>query len=221
MTLQCFPFAAVLTGDFVGSRRDADALVQAMQVLRGFVADLPDDLHMTPVFDRYRGDGWQVLLPEAQPGLRVALRIIAALKRDAALPTRIALGFGPAQLPSDHDLGAASGPAFLDAGDALSGMDRQQRLAIPRASDPAQSAYGALVAFLDHESQGWTRGQAEALDKALRLSAPTQDEIATSLGVTRQAVQSRLSGTALAAITAALHAFESRLDAIFDAGTKT
>lgn len=218
MIKQTFSFAAVLTGDFIGSRRDAGALTHAMQVLETVVQDLPDDPHVTPVFDRYRGDGWQLFLPEGEPGLRVALRITAALKRDTALPTRIALGFGGAELPENQDLGAASGDAFVVAGDVLAGMDRNQRLAIPYVDDPAQAAYEALILFMDSESRNWTSGQAEALYEALRQTSPTQDDIASKLGVTRQAIQSRLSGTALNAIQQGLHAFERRLRDLFPEG---
>lgn len=218
MLRQTYSLAAVLTGDFIGSRRNASALQHAMDVLQTVASDLPGDLNCSVIFDRYRGDGWQILLTEGRHGLRAALRIIAALQHANALPTRIALGFGQAALPPDNDLGAASGPAFVTAGDVLAAMDRNQRLAIPRIPDPAHAAYKALVLFLDSESRNWTRGQAEAMYEALRLQPQTQEEIASRLGVTRQAIQSRLSGTTLGAVEEALHAFETRMKDMFDTG---
>ena len=209
-------FASVLTGDLVASRRHgAEALDEAMQVLDRASRDIGEDLDTKPVFQRHRGDGWQLVLPMGQYGLRAALRIQAALAAAGSLATRI--GVGPAHIPDDGDLAAASGAAFHMAGDVLAGLARGTHLALPPIPGALGDALGALMLFVDREAQGWNRTQGQALFEALRIQTPTQEEIAQKVGVTRQAVQSRLSGTALDALQETLRVYESRIDTIRDA----
>ena len=211
-------FASVLTGDLVASRRHgAEALDEAMQVLDRASRDIGEDLDTKPVFQRHRGDGWQLVLPMGQYGLRAALRIQAALAAAGSLATRIGIGVGPAHIPDDGDLAAASGAAFHMAGDVLAGLARGTHLAMPPIPGALGDALGALMLFVDREAQGWNRTQGQALFEALRIQTPTQEEIAQKVGVTRQAVQSRLSGTALDALQETLRVYESRIDTIRDA----
>jgi hypothetical protein len=53
---------------------------------------------------------------------------------------------------------------------------------------------------------------------ALNPEGPTQAEMAAKLGITRQAMQARLSGSGLAAMTTALIAFEGSDFLIRDVG---
>ncbi|WP_425098360.1 hypothetical protein [Tropicibacter sp. S64] len=212
-------FAAVLTGDLVSSRKqDSAAVDRAMQILREAVAGFPEDWRMPSeafVFDRHRGDGWQVFLPQGEMALRTALRLIAALTKepDLSLSTRIGVGLGKARVPPSRDLGAAHGAAFTDAGDVLDGMDRQQKLAFPW---PIGLSMLAIAGLLDWQSQNWTAAQAEALYEALRNQTPTQEEIARQFGVSRQAVQIRLSKAGSHAILEAVYAFESQIAEIWE-----
>lgn len=211
-------FASVLTGDLVASRRHgAEALDEAMQVLDRASRDIGEDLDTKPVFQRHRGDGWQLVLPMGQYGLRAALRIQAALAAAGSLSTRIGIGVGPARIPDDGNLAAASGAAFHMAGDVLAGLARGTHLALPPIPGALGDALGALMLFVDREAQGWNGTQGQALFEALRVQTPTQEEIAQKVGVTRQAVQSRLSGTALDALQETLRVYESRIDTIRDA----
>jgi hypothetical protein len=203
------PFAAVLTGDIVKSRGLTDrALSGVMDTLADSVSDIGKDLGLHAGFARYRGDGWQAFLPEGAPALRAALRLIAALTaRHKGAATRMTIGLGAADLPPDRALGAASGAAFVTSGDLLAAQERWQRLTLaPRAGQ----ALCAVTQLLDWQARQWTAPQAEALFEALRIQTPTQEEIAARIGgVTRQAIQIRLSGTGLPAIQEALHVFES------------
>lgn len=207
-------FAAVLTGDLRQSRKiDASALQTAMSCIQAAAEDIARDTDLKVRFDRHRGDGWQVYLPHAEPALRAALRIVAALKAQTGLSTRIAIGIGQAILPPDGDLGAASGEAFIGAGDMLDGMERNRNLAIDWRCGPF---IPALVGLLDWQSQQWTAPQAEALFEALRSQTPTQEEIAGKFGVSRQAIQLRLAATGLSALREALAAYETHIEHVWE-----
>lgn len=206
------PFAAVLTGDLVGSRDTPAQLDTAISALGATARDISDDCQIPVYFDRYRGDGWQMFLPSGQAGLRAALRVIAALTASKdGLATRLALGLGEANLPPNNDIGAGHGVAFILAGDLLEAQDKAQRLSLPTMLPQLH----ALGLFLDWHARHWTATQAAALYEALRVNAPTQREIADKLGITRQAVQQRLAGTAMEAIQAAINAFETDIPNIW------
>ena len=152
-------------------------------------------------------------------GMEVLLLTSALYKDDEEghISSRIGIGAGPAHIPDDGDLAAASGAAFHMAGDVLAGLARGTHLALPPIPGALGDALGALMLFVDREAQGWNRTQGQALFEALRIQTPTQEEIAQKVGVTRQAVQSRLSGTALDALQETLRVYESRIDTIRDA----
>ena len=202
--------SAVLTGDFISSRKaSSKALDAAMATLAQVTADLQSDTHTRAVFDRHRGDGWQIYLSEAAPALRAALRIVAALAAGhSGLASRIAIGFGPARLAADGDLAAATGAAFVTSGETLDGMDKFTRLSADRQCG---AAFQAMIGLLDWQSRHWSAAQAEALYWQLASQSPTQEEIAEKLGVTRQAVQQRLAATGYKAILEAVRAFETHL----------
>lgn len=208
-------FAAVLTGDIRESRHSSEAaLGNAMSRIAETAHDIGDDLNLETRFNRHRGDGWQVFLPRAQGALRAALRISAALTaQEDGLKTRIAIGLGSATIPDDGDLGAASGTAFVAAGDMLDSMDRHEMIVIDRQVGTVMTA---MIGLLDWQAQNWTAPQSAALFEALRHRAPTQEDIATKFGVSRQAIQLRLAGTGLPAIREAIHAFQSTVPRVRD-----
>lgn len=201
------PLAAVLTGDLVASRKAAatetdramDALARAA---RTFGAENDLDLRFT----RFRGDGWQVLVDTTALALDAALALLAAtLVED--METRISIGIGPVDSRGSADLSDASGRAFFVSGDHLEAIDRHRRLLIAgHGIGPWQVAALDLV---DRIASGWTAAQAEAAAHVLRPDPLTQDEIAGRLGITRQAVQSRLAAAGTAYFTNVLKAFRT------------
>ena len=180
-----------------------------MACLSDTAADIAADSGSHVRFARFRGDGWQMLLPEAGTALRAALRVIAALTAaDQGFATRIGVGLGAADLPADGALSAGRGQAFLDAGDTLDRLTEPDRLSFGQAGGPALPV---IVALIDWQARNWTAPQAEALFEALRHNPPTQAEIAARFGISRQAVGLRLGGTALSALRDAIGYFEDNV----------
>lgn len=201
--------AALLTGDIVASRHSTP------QALTAFIDQIKVSCPPPLMTDRHRGDGWQVLVPDAAQALDTALRLRADLRATGTtLTTRIAIGIGPAHVPSPPDLGAGHGLAFEASGEALNQMPRGTTLAIDTSASPALSA---LVGLLDFLSSGWTKAQAAVLAKALGPTPPTQDEIAKALGITRQAVQQHLRATGYHRLQTALAAARTEITAQRDA----
>lgn len=199
--------ATVLTGDLVASRKAGRPEVDAaMQALSDAAADFGRDHGHDLRFTRFRGDGWQVLVPDANLALEATLFLAARLRATGGqIDTRISIGIGPVDTPGSRDLSDASGPAFFTSGDHLEKIGRRQRLHI--AGVDVGPWHVAVIDLLDHILAGWSAPQAEAVALALRSDAPTQDDIAAELGITRQAVQSRLAGAGFSFLDSAREAF--------------
>lgn len=186
---------AVLAGDLIGSRKMGRAAVDdsmaALQTAARGVAHLYGlDLRFT----RYRGDGWQLLLRNPGLSLELCMALTARLRAAATgLDTRIAVGVGSVESPGTKDLGDASGPAFLTAGDLLDRMTRHMTERWMIAGAGTTKCLQGLMALGAAIAGGWTAAQSEAVALVLLdADLQTNDRRAQSLGITRQAFEARL-----------------------------
>lgn len=198
------PVRSVLTGDLIASTRDPDA---AESAIRALMSAAEPALRFT----RFRGDGWQVLLPSAGDALRAALHLSASLTAaGTGVSTRIAIGIGAVTRDGTRDLSDAAGPAFERSGRALDALGRgtaRQSWTIAGGRHlPDWCA--ALVPLAERQASQWTKGQAEVAAEWLGSPQATQEDRADRLGLSRQAWKSRFDGSGLAAWTAALHAWQ-------------
>ncbi|MHC9237808.1 hypothetical protein ACX9MO_19470 [Pseudooceanicola sp. 502str34] len=197
---------AVLTGDLVGSSRaGAAATTSAMEVLSRECATMADWAGGDLRFTRFRGDGWQAVVPAPQKALRVTLTLLAWLRASDLPTSRVAIGFGEMQLPATRDLSAAAGPAFEAAGRALDEMGRDTRLA---CAGPADRALVGALPLADAIVRGWTVKQAEALIHTLPPEPPAQIRIAEALNIRPQSLSERLEAARFWALEASLAVIE-------------
>ncbi|EAP91197.1 hypothetical protein OA2633_03446 [Oceanicaulis sp. HTCC2633] len=187
-------FCAVLTGDLINStktdreivERAFDALFKAGDAVRDF------DSQGGTAIERYRGDGWQVLVRDPRFALRAALMFSAAVASvDRSIATRIAVGTGPLEGLNPAGLGASDGPAFRISGRLLEAMPRGAQIALKRTGLTVSEDSWRAVSFAlaGAVAENWTQKQALVMRHILPLPAPTQTDIASRIGVTQQTVQ--------------------------------
>lgn len=200
---------AVITGDLISSTAAPGAAVdRAMEALRHAANQLTTWTMADTRFTRFRGDGWQLYLAKPSFALRAALFLIAYLRAaDLGLATRISVSIGPYQTLGQVGLSGASGIAFTQSGRVLDNMPKAARMGF-NSNGEEFFWQAALLDLASWQANRWTREQATAMALALDPIGPTQDQIAKSLGITRQAVQVRLKGAGLSALQSALFAFE-------------
>ena len=209
---------SVITGDLIGSTRLApEATSIAMSALGDAAATLSRLTGTDARFTRFRGDGWQVFLPGRSHVLRAALLLMAHLRASGSgLTTRLSVGVGPITTLGTQDLSDAAGPAFTLSGRALDKMPHQP----PHFaySDPHDlgSWRQAVLDLALWQARAWTPEQAQAAAMTLTPPAfgprPSDETLAKTLGISRQAFQSRIKGSGVACLTRALMAFESGAD---------
>lgn len=205
------PIVAVLTGDLIDSSDiGAAATKRAIQTIEDTARALAGWPQNDPRhFDRFRGDGWQILLEDHAIALRCSILITARLMADRDLPgTRIAIGIGYAQdTPESVNIAAASGTAFEASGHMLDAMQKQDRLQID--GHGIGPLHWAIATLVEEHIRRWSPEQAEATAHYLHPSDPTQKEIAEVLEVTPQAVHSRLKGAGAQALRQAIRFWET------------
>jgi len=187
---------AIFTGDIVKSsamtRAELTAVFDRLEEGAEAIAawqDAPSRL------TRFRGDGWQLAV---QPALsfRAALTLRAAVRRGAkTADTRIAIGFGQANLGQD-DLAKADGEALVASGHALDNMPRNRRLTAPNAPRALQCA----LPLADRLAAGWTMRQAEVAYYMLAPARPAQAALAARLDLTQQSVQGHVDAGGVEAL---------------------
>jgi len=104
-------------------------------------------------------------------------------------------------------LADATGPAFFVSGDQLDAMGRNRMIAL--TGQGIGAAQVAIIDLAEWIASGWTATQAEAVAKYLEGHLMRHEDIAEKLGITRQAVQSRLSGAGLSYFDNALYALRN------------
>ena len=196
---------AVFTGDIVRSgaleARELSNVFTALEATARSIADWHDS--MAP-FARFRGDGWQMALPPRY-ALRAALSLRAAVRATGkGRDTRIGIGIGAGQITSGN-LGDADGPAFVNSGRALDGMQRQSLFAAPDTSMVLRAA----LPLADRIAQGWTPKQAQMTLHLLAPLPPTHETLATQMGITRQLIQKQADAASVAALIESCEIYEA------------
>lgn len=208
---------AVLTGDLVGSQKAHPGQVEkAMQRIEATARDLSDLADADTRFTRFRGDGWQMVIGRAGLVLQACLIIIADLRASGiGIETRISAGVGPFDTLGTANLSDASGRAFYVSGRHLDLIPKHRRMVIaggrqsPQGDDRTgeRDWQASIFDLAEWQCSSWTQAQAEAVAMALRQNLRTHQEMADRLGITRQAMQSRLAGAGFSSLETPLAAF--------------
>lgn len=207
---------AVLTGDLIGSRkRDARTTDESLATLANAAKKLEflhnlQNQHLR--FTRSRGDSWQVLLENPRYVLEACIALTARLRAaGTGLETRIAVGIGQLENAGTTDLSDAAGSAFHISGDLLKRMTSQKKSERWMIDGPSITEWQRAVFSLGSWiARGWTAQQAEAV--AMVISEPnlhTNENRASTLGISRQAFEARLKGSGLEHFYHAHQAFVS------------
>lgn len=201
--------AAVLTGDLIGSTQAGLAQVDGAMTAIQSVALNEASLSGADIrFARFRGDGWQIYSSDPTNVFRLTVLILAKLLSNPDFPkTRISAATGPVVFLPESGLASANGEVFSISGQTLDGMTTQRLMF--NTSEHAWPWKLALFSYLDWQSGRWSPEQAEAVAIAFSFSPPRPRSVAETLGISRQAAQSRLNGAGFLPLAETEIAFHS------------
>lgn len=163
---------AVLTGDIVDSNTASASLIaEALHDAYHGVQAVYENVLPYPL-SVFRGDSWQMGIPNPAHALAVSVLFRAALRVRLQRDTRIACAIDTVDTLDPEHITESTGAAFARSGTALDSLEAPYRMqwCLPEAtSPPVQIAATALADLADHIIIQWTDAQAQAV--YLRLSA--------------------------------------------------
>ena len=186
---------AIITADII----DSTALtVLEREVMLKALKDIPEVLQpIVPqlVVEIFRGDSFQILVPETKLAVEVAIGIRAWLRSqkmenaNVVLDARLAVGIGSIDFES-NSLATSDGEAFRRSGRLLDEMTRS-RLEISTPWEAVNSELKVSTAFADDIISSWTESQSTIVLQSL-LTRGSHMEVAGKLGISRQMVTKSL-----------------------------
>ena len=207
-------FAAVLTGDLIGSTDAHPAQVEKSMAVLAQAAAFLDEKPVSQCtrFTWDQGDRWQIHLRTPGRFLNVAVFLNALLRSEPnTLRTRIAIGLGMVENLGDTGLGRASGSAFTASGRGLASMIVVGQT-LTLAGQGTDDIQRSTLAFIDDRMSNWSQEQAEVVKLKMTYGDLSQGEIAAKLGISRQAVGARLQASGYALIRRAGDAFHDHFN---------
>ncbi len=201
--------AAVLTGDLIDSTQTAQVQVDAaMHVIQSVALNETRHCKADIRFERFRGDGWQIYSSDSTKVFRLTVLVLANLQSRFDLPkTRISAATGMVAFLPETGLASARGEVFTVSGQTLDGMTTQRL--IFESVEHGWPWKLALFSYLEWQSARWSPEQAEAIAIAFSFSPPRPRSVTETLGISRQAAQSRLNGAGFLPLSETEIAFNS------------
>jgi hypothetical protein len=194
---------AVVTGDFVGSRRYSRAqrqvLDQALTATFNSASELlPDAVYAPLGFSVVQGDEFQLVLqrPDLAYPFVVLMRTLLSTSGLSPRPTfRAAIGIGEMAVSQGRSSYAMDGAAFHFARDGMQRLAKAKggrpRMTMLLTGDTDRDAWFDLILmYQDLIENRWTPAQLEAVRWRQQLS--TYEAIGQKIGIAKQNVQKRL-----------------------------
>ncbi|MGM0702084.1 MAG: hypothetical protein ACQEUG_06725 [Pseudomonadota bacterium] len=184
---------AVLTGDVIDSRqvqerprlyRLLDDTLAALATLHGGRAE------------RFRGDAFQLALPDARPAMTVAIALRAALIEhsdpEQRWDARLAVAVGASRWNGERRLTNADDAPFVHSGQGLDALaEGAARMSLTLLDEPDDGCLELLVRYLDDLVAGWSTYSAEVVRLSLEREY-SQQALAERLGIRQPSVHKRL-----------------------------
>lgn len=185
----------VLTGDIVDSTSMSKEQLDSVFSKIEQTASIMETFASIPLpLERFRGDGWQFVLPSMDFSLRAALLFRAAIKCvDRTADTRISIGAGKGVL--SESVSSSEGKAFLISGRGLDEMSRGDRFSVVLEDELSSLALlsSAVFNLCEAISGAWTSRQAEVFFRLVSLSEPAFEAVADDLEITVRGLRKTFS----------------------------
>jgi len=188
---------AVLTGDLIDySRLEEKDRINYVNCLREILSILKE---RGLIYEIFRGDSFQAVLPSSRDALSVTLIIrsyIISRKFDSKSKIRpdirIAIGVGAINHYNEENISSSDGEAFRNSGPELDRMDKKRQKTVVKTNFPEiNKELKTECTLLDAIISKWTSNQAEVV--YYTLSGKKQTETAKILNISQSNVSSKLN----------------------------
>lgn len=207
---------SVITGDIVNSTKvegkQYTQLIESLKKSFNCIAELHTDKSSKIIFDIFRGDSFQGLIPNPLAALPASLIIRSSLRKaqpsDSSFnwDARTAIGIGDINsLPDNASEG--TGKAYQYSGTSLDQMKTSQRLAIVTPWTTVNNEMQSQTALLDAVISKWSPSQAEIVLELLK--GKSRKKISAEFDISQAAVHYRIKGAGWLAIEKFLQRYQN------------
>jgi len=193
---------AVITGDIIASRslKNQSIWLHPLEKFLSTIGDSPKD------WEIFRGDSFQIEIPQPEDALVVALQIKSLLKSlhtgksdklKSDLDVRMAIGIGEKQYSSDQ-VSHNNGSAYINSGEAFDTLKKgRSTLKLSSGKKEFDEPWNIQLGFAANAISSWTIATAELMGILLENPKMTQQEIGKMLGIKQSSVSDRYRGAHL------------------------
>jgi hypothetical protein len=179
---------AVITGDLINSSERSPRLwLKILKRELNAIGKSPSSWQV------YRGDSFQLLVPDPSDALRIAIKIKVAIKTIDLLDVRMAIGLGEKDYNATK-ITEANGPAFIHSGEQFE-LLKKEKVSLALKSgwelfDQEMNLYLKLVLDI---MDSWTVNTAEIVKLSMEHPEKSQKELGEMIGIRQNTVSERLT----------------------------
>lgn len=175
---------AIITGDIINSRKLGTTWLAELKKLLSTKGESPAD------WEVFRGDQFQLLIPDASDALLTAMEIKAAMKKIRA-DIRMSIGLGDAG-EKGLSISERSGVAFIRSGETFETLKKLRiTMAINSADDEIDLELNLMLRFALSIMDNWPVQSAAFFLEAVQNPGLSQEILGKRLGVNQAAVSRR------------------------------
>jgi hypothetical protein len=206
---------AIITGDIIrSSKLSPEERQKLLDILKAGSGALRAAFQRdtAPAVDIYRGDAWQMLVPDPAQSLRNGLFYRAYIKAHMGkfrVDTRMAIAVGTLEFVPDAGVSQGHGEAYRLSGRALDAMKPEFQMHFTAPGKPEEKLLDTIVKLVDALAADWSDRQALAMTGVLQ--GWTQEKIGKLWEkgpISQQSVSSHLKRAGWYGIERAVRLFE-------------
>lgn len=197
---------SVITGDIINSRS-----MQPAEWLRLLKKTLDHWGHSPGQWEIYRGDSFQLEVPDAPKSLSTAIQIKAAIKSTKHLDIRLAIGLGDKKYHAKK-ISESNGSAFIYSGELVEELKKRGvNMAVRSAHPTFDREINLYLRLASFRMNKWSDHVAETVYMAWQHPGKSQEALGKMLKIKQNAVSTRLKRAGFEEITEVIRLYEEKV----------
>lgn len=178
---------SIITGDIINSRKvtDQETWITPLKKVFKLYGKSPKN------WEIFRGDSFQLEVPEASDSLMAAIRIKATVKMIRQLDVRMAIGIGAKTFDAAR-ITESNGEAFVNSGEKFEELKKLRlRLALKSPWPVTDQQVNLMFGLASIAMDNWSAGSAEIIALSLKHHDLSQKELGKKLKISQSSVSER------------------------------
>ncbi|PQV47336.1 hypothetical protein CLV33_107118 [Jejuia pallidilutea] len=178
---------SIVTGDIIKSRSLKNPELW-MHTLKSALSTLNAD---TSKWEIYRGDSFQIEIPDISKSFINAIYLKACIKMVNGLDVRLAIGIGK-KTYEGNKVSESNGEAFIFSGETLESLKKNKvNLSIKTANETLNKELNLYLKLALTFMDSWTVSSAEIVKLSIEQPDALQQELADIIGTKQDAISKR------------------------------